>query len=296
MRKKNSKLILWMIVFFIISALGWVVVNKSLPRRQSYYQIARDKEIEELARYHGTLNQKLQALQNEKNQIDDEQERNSIEFEIRYAESEIRDVERQITQLQRWNLYVLSDDRVMSSESIFIKNSKHQLIASLFFPPEIRFGDSSIIDLTIRTFVNEYNSWDPLLNNPTHILDIDESLLLTQIGGEEKIKLIMQADLKGVGFSIAGMDKTQEIVSDRQTTWSWTVKPLDEGQQDLFVDITVPMKDGSIRRVVLHSIQIEARKSFTILFRDVLPYIISGSLGLVGVIIGIIADRKRNKK
>jgi len=293
MKKKVVELLLWAIVVFIIIALGWVIVNKNFPRQQFYYQSAREKEIETLIGRHEQLNEQLQTQKSTLNQVQDEQERAGIELSIAQLEWEIRSIENQIMQLQQWELSVLSDGKVMHSESIFI-NTNRQLTASLYYLPEIGLGNSSTIDLTISSF----ETLDPLLNSPTHFINIDEALWLIRIGNEEKIKLMMQAKLIGVGFDIAGTERVQEINSDVMTKWSWTVKPIAEGQQDLFIDITIPIvEDGQIKRVVtnfsLHPVRIDVKKSSAILFRETLPNIITGFLGLVGVIIGIIANRKR---
>ena len=130
---------------------------------------------------------------------------------------------------------------------------------------------------------------------------MDESLWLIRVGDKEKIKLMMQANLIGVGFDIVGIESIQEVNSDNITKWSWLVRPKAEGQQDLFINITIPIvEDGQIKRVVtnfsLRPVHIDVQKSYATLFREILPNIITGFLGLVGVLIGIIVNRKRNEE
>ena len=295
MKKKDVELLLWAIVVFIIIALGWVIVNKNFPRQQFYFQSAREKEIETLIGRHEQLIEQLQTQRSILNQVQDEQEKVGIELSIDQLEWEIRSVENQIMQLQQWELSVLSDGKVMHSESIFL-NTNRQLTASLYYLPEIGLGDSSAIDLTISSF----DTLDPLVNSPTHFINIDEALWLIRVGDKEKIKLMMQAKLIGVGFEIVGTERIQEVNSDKITKWSWSVKPNAEGQQDLFIDITIPIiEDGQIKRVVtnfsLRPVHIDVKKSYAVLFRETLPNIITGFLGLVGVIIGIIANRRRKE-
>ena len=158
-------------------------------------------------------------------------------------------------------------------------------------------GNSSAIDLTVSSF----ETLDPQLNNPNHFINMDESLWLIRVGDKEKIKLMMQAKLIGVGFDIVGTESIQEVNSDKLTKWSWSVKPKAEGQQDLFIDITIPIvEDGQIKRVVtnfsLRPVHIDVQKSYATLFREILPNIITGFLGLAGVIIGIIVNRKRKEE
>ena len=296
MKKKDVELLLWAIVVFIIIALGWVIVNKNFPRQQFYFQSAKEKEIETLYGRYEQLNEQLQIQKSALNQAQDEQERVVIELSIDQLEWEIRSVENQIMQLQQWELSVLSDGKVMHTESIFL-NTNRQLTASLYYLPEIGLGNSSAIDLTISSF----ETLDPAINNPTHFINIDEALWLIRVGDKEKIKLMMQAKLIGVGFDIVGTERIQEVNSDKITKWSWTVKPKTEGQQDLFIDITIPIvEDGQIKRVVtnfsLRPVHIDVQKSYATLFREILPNIITGFLGLVGVIIGIIINRKRNEE
>ena len=295
MKKKDVELLLWAIVVFIIIALGWVIVNKNFPRQQFYFQSAREKEIETLIGRHEQLIEQLQTQRSILNQVQDEQEKVGIELSIDQLEWEIRSVENQIMQLQQWELSVLSDGKVMHSESIFL-NTNRQLTASLYYLPEIGLGDSSAIDLTISSF----DTLDPLVNSPTHFINIDEALWLIRVGDKEKIKLMMQAKLIEVGFEIVGTERIQEVNSDKMTKWSWSVKPNAEGQQDLFIDITIPIiEDGQIKRVVtnfsLRPVHIDVKKSYAVLFRETLPNLISGFLGLVGVIIGIIANRRRKE-
>ena len=296
MKKKNVELLLWAIIVFIIVALGWVIVSKNFPRQQFYYQSARDKDVETLISRHEQLNEQLQIQKSTLNQAQDEQERAGIELSIAQLEWEIRSVENQIMQLQQWELSVLSDGKVMHSENIFI-NTDRQLTASLYYLPEIGLGDSSAIDLTLSSF----ETLDPQLNSPSHFINMDESLWLTRVGDKERIKLMMQAKLIGVGFDIIGTERIQEVNSDKITKWSWSVKPKAEGQQDLFIDVTIPIvEDGQIKRVVtnfsLRPVHIDVQKSYATLFREILPNIVSGFLGLVGVIIGIIVNRKRKEE
>jgi len=296
MKKKDVELLLWAIIVFIVIALGWVIVNKNFPGHQLYYQSARDKEIETLISRHEQLIEQLKIQRSTLSQVQDEQERAGIELSIAQLEWEIRSIENQIMQLQQWELSVLSDGKVMHSESIFLSTDR-QLTASLYYLPEIGLGDSSAIDLTISSF----ETLDPSLNSPSHFINIDEALWLIRIGNEEKIKLMMQAKLIGAGFDIVGTERVQEINSDVMTKWSWSVKPIAEGQQDLFIDITIPIvEDGQIKRVVtnfsLHPVHIDVKKSYATLFRETLPNIVTGFLGLVGVIIGIIANRKRKEE
>lgn len=295
MKKKDVELLLWAIVVFIIIALGWVIVNKNFPRQQFYFQSAREKEIETLIGRHEQLIEQLQIQKSILNQTQDEQEKAGIELSIDQLEWEIRSIENQIMQLQQWELSVLSDGKVMHTESIFL-NTNRQLTASLYYLPEIGLGDSSAIDLTISSF----DTLDPLVNSPTQFINIDEALWLIRVGDKEKIKLMMQAKLIGVGFEIVGTERIQEVNSDKITKWSWSVKPNAEGQQDLFIDITIPIiEDGQIKRVVtnfsLRPVHIDVKKSYAVLFRETLPNIITGFLGLVGVIIGIIANRRREE-
>ena len=295
MNKKSVELLLWAIIVFIVIALGWVIVSKNFPKQQLYYQSARDKEIETLIGRHEQLNEQLKIQKSTLNQAQDEQERTVIELNIAQLEWEIRSVENQIMQLQQWELSVLSDGKVMHSENIFINTDK-QLTASLYYLPEIGLGNSSAIDLTVSSF----ETLDPQLNNPNHFINMDESLWLIRVGDKEKIKLMMQAKLIGVGFDVVGTESIQEVNSDKLTKWSWSVKPKAEGQQDLFIDITIPIvEDGQIKRVVtnfsLRPVHIDVQKSYATLFREILPNIITGFLGLAGVIIGIIVNRKRRE-
>ena len=296
MNKKSVELLLWAIIVFIVIALGWVIVSKNFPKQQLYYQSARDKEIETLIGRHEQLNEQLKIQKSTLNQAQDEQERAVIELNIAQLEWEIRSVENQIMQLQQWELSVLSDGKVMHSENIFINTDK-QLTASLYYLPEIGLGNSSAIDLTVSSF----ETLDPQLNNPNHFINMDESLWLIRVGDKEKIKLMMQAKLIGVGFDIVGTESIQEVNSDNITKWSWLVRPKAEGQQDLFINITIPIvEDGQIKRVVtnfsLRPVHIDVQKSYATLFREILPNIITGFLGLAGVIIGIIVNRKRKEE
>jgi hypothetical protein len=296
MKKKDVELLLWALVVFIVVAVGWVILNKNFPRQELYYQSAREKEIETLIGQYEQLNEQLQIQKSTLNQTQDEQERAGIELSIDQLEWEIRNVENQIMQLQQWELSVLSDGKVMHTESIFI-NADRQLTASLYYLPEISLGNSSAIDLTISSF----ETLDPQLNSPNHFINMDESLWLIRVGDKEKIKLMMQAKLIGVGFDIVGTESIQEVNSDNITKWSWLVRPKAEGQQDLFINITIPIvEDGQIKRVVtnfsLRPVHIDVQKSYATLFREILPNIITGFLGLVGVIIGIIVNRKRNEE
>ena len=296
MKKKDVELLLWAIVVFIIVALGWVIVNKNFPRQQFYFQSAREKEIETLIGRHEQLIEQLQIQKSTLNQAQDEQEKAGIELNIAQLEWEIRSIENQIMQLQQWELSVLSDGKVMHSEGIFL-NANRQLTASLYYLPEIGLGDSSAIDLTISSF----ETLDPAINSPTQFINIDEALWLIRVGDKEKIKLMMQAKLIGVGFDIVETESIQEVNSDKITKWSWSVKPKAEGQQDLFINITIPIvEDGQIKRVVtnfsLRPVHIDVKKSYAILLRETMPDIIAGFLGLVGVIIGIIANRRRSEE
>ena len=131
-------------------------------------------------------------------------------------------------------------------------------------PSKIKFGESSVIRLTITpdsVLANLPRVTAPAVstNAPEYVLEFSDRL---------QIYPIMIAELRGVNFDIESDNRPEKpVISTMPVEWIWNVTPLSAGKQTLILVISVPVIIDQTRDVVsaqtLKNIPIEIQVEVT---------------------------------
>ena len=157
----------------------------------------------------------------------------------------------------------------------------------LFNPPkEMKVGDEELVEVRITQNITENltkgleGRGDPLIN-------------------ETKVSTTMKVRLTGKNFDIAPQNGAEQIIeSDKYTEWKFYVTPLKPGIQTLhltyYVIISIPGYDGKGKEYEVGDQEINVIVNPARFLKSNWQFIVATLLTIVGLIIAVIAIRKKS--